>query len=112
MLESQQRLLQTTQQQLQAATDRVAVLEKKLAGLSPTAKLDEPFSLRSEEQRQQARGRKPKPKNHGRRGRRRTKDKIGQAEPPKAFTPKVSRRSSASCRTSARCGGWKTAGPC
>lgn len=87
LLESQQRLLQTTQQQLQAATDRVAVLEKKLAGLSPTAKLDEPFSLRSEEQRQQARGRKPKPKNHGRRGRRRTKDKIGQAERAESIYP-------------------------
>ena len=87
LLESQQRLLQTTQQQLQAATDRVAVLEKKLAGLSPTAKLDEPFSLRSEEQRQQARGRKPKPKNHGRRGRRRTKDKIGQAERTESIYP-------------------------
>lgn len=95
LLASQQRLLETTQlqlqtaqQQLQAATDRIAVLEKKLAGLSPTTKLDEPFSLRSEERRQQARGQKPKkPKNHGRRGRRQTKDKIGQAQRSERIYP-------------------------
>src|ERR1700676_3526647 len=82
LLASQQRLLQTTQQQLQSANDRIAVLEKKLGGQSPAAKLDEPFSLRSEEQRQEARGKKHKHKGKrkGRRGRIKTKDKIAQAE--------------------------------
>jgi transposase len=82
LLASQQRLIQTTQQQLQAAQERIELLEKKLGGPSPAAKLDEPFSVRSEEQRQEARGKKPKAKGkrQGRRGRIKTKDKIAQAE--------------------------------
>src|SRR5208282_2266517 len=73
--------------QLQSATDHIAVLEKKVAGLAPTAKLDEAFSVRSEERRQQARGKKPKPKSHGRRGRRPTKDKISEAERTERIFP-------------------------
>ena len=82
LLASQQRVLQTTQQQLQAANDRIEVLEKKLGGQVPTTKLDEPFSVRSEEQRQEARGKKRQHqgKRKGRRGRIKTKDKIAQAE--------------------------------
>jgi transposase len=82
VLASQQRLLQTTQQQLQAAQDRIAELEKKLGSQAPTAKLDEPFSVRAEEQRQEARGKKPKAKGKrkGRRGRIKTQDKIAQAQ--------------------------------
>ncbi len=50
--------------QLQAANQRIAELEKKLAGLEKklggavTTKFDQPFSLRAEEQRQAARGKK------------------------------------------------------
>ena len=45
---------------------------------SPATKLDEPFSVRSEEKRQEARGKKHKHKGKrkGRRGRIKTKDKI------------------------------------
>jgi transposase len=80
-LQTMQQQLQTTQQQLQAAQQRIEDLEKKLGG-TPTAKLAEPFSLRAEEQRQEARGKK-KRKDQGkkkRRGRLKTKDKIALAE--------------------------------
>jgi transposase len=79
LIASQQRQLQATQQQLQAATQRIEELEQKLGGPA-TAKLAEPFSLRSEEQRQEARGKKRRRKRKGRRGRFKTKDKIAQAE--------------------------------
>jgi transposase len=76
-----QRQLQTATQQLQTANQRIAELEKQSSGPSAT-KLQEPFSLRAEEQRQQARGksRKRKKKNRGRRGRVTTADKIAQAQ--------------------------------
>lgn len=82
LLQTTQQQLQTTQQQLQSANDRIEVLEKKLGGQSPTAKLHEPFSVRSEEQRQEARGKKQKDKRKrkGRRGRIKTQDKIAQAK--------------------------------
>jgi transposase len=81
-------LLGTLQQQLQAAQQRnteleqrIAELEKQLAGTSGPAKVDQPFSLRAEEKRQEARGKKKrKRKDKGRRGRVRTADKIAQAE--------------------------------
>lgn len=80
LIASQQRQLQAFQQQLQAAKQRIDELEKYLGGPPLPAKLDEPFSLRSEEQRQQTRGKKQKQKRQGRRGRFRTKDKIALAE--------------------------------
>ncbi|MCE9562636.1 MAG: hypothetical protein K8U57_11355 [Planctomycetes bacterium] len=52
-------LLVDSERQLQVAHQRIAELEQ-LPG--PTPKVDEPFSLRSEEKRQQARGKK-KPKD-------------------------------------------------
>jgi transposase len=45
------------QRKLQAAEQRIAELEKQRAG-SPTPKVDEPYSLRAEEKRQEARGKK------------------------------------------------------
>src|SRR5450755_3869836 len=67
------------QRQLHAANQRIADLEKRLAGSS--AKLDEPYSLRAEEKRQDARGKKKrKAQRSGRRGRLSTADKIAQAE--------------------------------
>jgi hypothetical protein len=87
LLQATQQQLQTTQQQLQAAMQRIAELEKQSGG-TPMAKLDEPFSVRAEEQRQEARGqRKPKRKKKGRRGRLRTQDKIAQAERTEAVFP-------------------------
>ena len=49
--------------------------------------MPEAFSLRAEEQRQQARGKKPKGKRQGRRGRLRTQDKIALAERREAVFP-------------------------
>jgi hypothetical protein len=76
-----QRELQAAQQRITELEQRNAELEQKLAATSGTAKLDEPFSMRAEEKRQQARGKKRrKRKDKGRRGRVRTADKIAQAE--------------------------------
>src|ERR1700737_2641470 len=75
-----QRHLQATHQQLQAARQRIEELEMKLGGAA-TAQLAEPFSLRAEEQRQEARGKKKrKHQRKGRRGRLNSNDKIAQAE--------------------------------
>jgi hypothetical protein len=82
-----QRQLHATQQRLQAANQRIEQLEKQLGGPA-TAKVDEPFSLRAEEQRQEALGKKkPKRKRQGRRGRLHTKDKIALAERTEAVYP-------------------------
>src|SRR5260370_7796902 len=62
-------------------------LEKK-HGVPPTPKLDQAFSMRAEEQRQQARGTKRKSKRKGRGGRFRTKDKIALAERSEPVFPK------------------------
>jgi hypothetical protein len=84
-------LLVSLQQQLQTAHQRIAELEKKLGEPPPTAKLDEPYSMRSEEQRQQARGQnKKQPKPKGRRGRLKTKDKLALAERTEAVYPEGS----------------------
>src|SRR6202521_1314109 len=87
VIASLQRQLQATQQQLQAAKERIEALEKKVGDPPPTAKLAEPFSMRSEEQRQEARGQKTKRKRTGRRGRFKTEDKIAQAERTEAVYP-------------------------
>src|SRR5476651_680184 len=47
-------VIEMQQRQLQAALRRIEELEKK-AGGSATTKIDEPFSMRAEEKRQQAR---------------------------------------------------------
>jgi transposase len=78
-LQATQEVLQATQQQLAAAHKRIVELEKKLGG-PPTAKLGEPYSMRSEEKRQEARGKKKKQrKPKGNRGRLKTQSKIEQA---------------------------------
>jgi transposase len=76
-----QRQIQAVTEQLQAANQRIAELEKQCGG--PTTKLKQAFSVRAEEQRQQARGNNNKPKNKkpkGRRGRVTTAQKIAQAQ--------------------------------
>jgi transposase len=81
-------LIAALQQQLQAAQHRNAELEQRIANLEKqlpaacaAAKLDQPFSLRAEEKRQEARGKKKRRRNDkGRRGRVRTADKIAQAQ--------------------------------
>lgn len=80
-------LMASLQRELQAAKQRIAELEKQLGG-SLTAKIDEPFSMRAEEKRQQARGKtKRKAKRNGRRGRFTTADKVIQAERVVAVLP-------------------------
>jgi hypothetical protein len=75
-----QRKLQAAQGELQIAQQRIAELEKHIAG-STTTKVDEPYSMRAEEKRQEARGKtKPKAKRKGRRGRLTTADKVARAE--------------------------------
>jgi hypothetical protein len=73
-------LMVALQRKLQTAEQRIAELEKQLAG-STTTKVNEPFSMRAEEKRQEARGKKQrKAKRKGRRGRFTTADKAAQAE--------------------------------
>jgi hypothetical protein len=72
---------QAAQQRNAELEQRIAQLEKQLAGTSASAKVDQPFSLRAEEKRQEARGKKKrKRKDKGRRGRARTADKVAQAQ--------------------------------
>jgi transposase len=80
----QQRQLETTQRELKAALQRIAELENKAGppAASATAKVDQPFSMRAEEKRQQARHNKNKLKlsKKGRRGRLSSSDKVKLAE--------------------------------
>jgi len=80
-------LMVTLQRELQAAKQRIAELEKQLGGTT-TPKVNEPFSMRAEEKRQEARGKtKRKAKRKGRRGRFTTADKVAQAERAVAVLP-------------------------
>jgi transposase len=59
------------------------------AGGSPTAKISRPFSVRSEEKRQEARGKKRRKQKRGRkRGRRTTAEKVALAERTERVFPK------------------------
>src|SRR4051812_6863219 len=72
---------------LEAANLRIEELEKQCGG-TPTAKVDEPFSTRAEEQRQESRGKKRRKRQpKGRRGRISTNDKVAQAERTEAVFP-------------------------
>jgi hypothetical protein len=74
-----QRELQAAKQELEQAKQRIAELERQ-RGDSPTQKVSQPFSLRAEEQRQQARGKKRrKQKRRSRGARMTTAEKIAQA---------------------------------
>jgi hypothetical protein len=72
-------LLASALQQLEQAKKRIEDLERRLGG-PPTVKTDEAYSMRAEEQRQQARGKKRRKRNKGRRGRLTNDQKIAQAE--------------------------------
>ena len=79
-------LIVALQRDLHTANQRIAELEKQLAG--STAKVDEPFSLRAEEKRQEARGKKKRQaKRQGRRGRFTTAEKVAQAERSEDVVP-------------------------
>ena len=81
------RQLDACNKSLDAANKRIKELEDRL-GTTPPAKLDEPFSTRAEEKRQEARGKKKRQRKlKGRRGRVSTEDKIRQAERTEAVFP-------------------------
>jgi transposase len=81
------RKLEAANQRIEELNQRIEDLEKQCGG-TPTAKVDEPFSMRAEEQRQEARGKKKrKRKPKGRRGRVSTDDKVAQAERTEAVFP-------------------------
>lgn len=76
------------QRELDAARRRIAELEKQLRGMA-TAKVDEPFSLRAEEHRQEVRGKMKRQKvPPKRRGRVTTVEKVRQAERTERVFPK------------------------
>jgi len=78
-LQAAKQKLDQTKQELDQAKQRIAELERQLGG-SPTRKVSEPFSVRAEEQRQEARGKKRrKRKRRSRGGRRTTAEKVAQA---------------------------------
>jgi transposase len=81
-----QRQLESAQRQLESAQQRIEELEKKAGGAS-TAKVDEPFSMRAEEKRQQARHQKKKRARQGRRGRLTSADKLKLAERTETVVP-------------------------
>ena len=86
-LQAAQQDLQKAQQDLQSAKQRIEELEKQL-GSAATAKVDEPYSMRAEEKRQEARGKKkPNSKPKRRRGRLKTADKIAMAERTESVFP-------------------------
>jgi hypothetical protein len=81
LLGSLQQQLQASQQRNTELEQRIVELEKQVASNSAPPKIDQPFSMRAEEKRQEARGKKRrKRKDKGRRGRVRTADKIAQAQ--------------------------------
>ena len=79
-----QRQVETLQRQLNVAQQRIAVLEKNAGppAASGTAKVDQPFSMRAEEKRQQVRHNKKNLKlsKKGRRGRLSSSDKVKLAQ--------------------------------
>ena len=94
-LQASQARLQETQQQLKTAQNRIEELEKKLGG-PPTPRIEQPYSMRAEEKRRQAKEGKKKNKSKG--GRRRHDDKmklVARTEPvyPKGVPPEDCKRS-------------------
>lgn len=78
-------LVVTLAEELQQARRRIEELEKELG--RRTAKLEEPFSLRAEEKRQEARGKKRRKRKPKRRGRNTTAEKVAQAERTEKIFP-------------------------
>lgn len=73
-------LIVALQRQLANANRRIEELEKQIGG-GPTQKLDQPYSMKAEEKRQAARGKRRKNKRRPlRRGRLSTADKLALAE--------------------------------
>ena len=75
--QGQQTILEQ-QQTIAGLERRIEELEAEL-GRKPTARLDEEYSLQSEEQREARKSSKPRKQKSDRRGRRPTQDKLDQA---------------------------------
>lgn len=88
LLATQQRKLAEAQERIRTLEATVEELQKKLGGSAAT-KLTEPFSVKAEEQRQEARGRKAKKKKNKprRRGRISTAEKLALAEQQESVYP-------------------------
>src|SRR3982750_1380985 len=81
--------LEAANQLIEEQNQRIEDLEKRCEG-TPTAKVDEPFSTRAEEKRQEARGKKRRKRQpKGRRGRVSTADKVAQAERTESVFPRL-----------------------
>jgi transposase len=77
---TQQRQLESAQRELKSAQQRIEVLEKQ-AGGTATVKVDEPYSMRAEEERQARRKKQKRQRSRtGRRGRVTSADKLKRAE--------------------------------
>ena len=83
-LESAKRELESAKRELESAKQRITELEKQVRGSgtpgTATVKVDEAFSMRAEEKRQEKHKKKRKLSKKGRRGRLTTADKIKLAE--------------------------------
>lgn len=81
-LEAARRRLGTATRELEAAKLRIAELEKELGrkAAAPTPKTDEPYSMKAEERRQEARGKRQKAKQRRRAGRKTSAAKLANAE--------------------------------
>jgi transposase len=76
-----QRQLEATRRELQAARQQIEELKKQINDNARSAKVDQPFSLRAEEKRQEKRGKKKRQRcPKGRRGRLTTADKLKLAQ--------------------------------
>ena len=106
-------LIDKLSKKLDAANQRIEELEKQLAG--PTTKLDEAFSVESEEKRQEARGVKsPKERNAKPSGRDvfpRPRNWLRPRE-NRMSTPTALIRINASFPIAESCGDWKMGKPC
>jgi hypothetical protein len=81
--------LQVAHQRIHALEQEVALLKKQLAGPTPAPTPDGPYSLKAEEQRQHARGRRTKTKESKkqRRGRIANEEKLKRAEKVQSVYP-------------------------
>jgi hypothetical protein len=73
-----QRELQAAHPELDAAKRQIEDLKRQLGGV-PGQKVSQPFSMRAEEQRQEARGKKRRKRKRSRGGRTTTAEKVAQA---------------------------------
>jgi hypothetical protein len=73
-----QRELQAAHQELDAAKRQIEDFKRQLGGV-PGQKVSQPFSVRAEEQRQEARGKKRRKRKRSRGGRTTTAEKVAQA---------------------------------